>query len=103
MGTRYSSAAAEDSAVVAVSYLDEVVATNTSASTRYLHIFTGVTALPANGTAPDVCIAVPTVTTVSYDPVGTRWAVGPYVAIALSATAATLTVTTASEGVFSVR
>lgn len=99
---RYSSAALEAGNVVAIDFLDEIVCTNTDGGTLYLHVFTGVTALPADTTAPQVCIAVPTESSVSYDPRGTRWAVGGSIAFCLSSTAATKTIAGA-VGVFTVR
>jgi hypothetical protein len=108
MSFLYSSSAAEDSAVAsdAPCYVDEIIATNTSGSTRFLHIFDSAT-LPADTTAPDVCIAIPAGQTVGWDPEdarssrGTRFGNG--CALCLSSTAATKTVTTGSEGVFTVR
>lgn len=104
----YSSAAAEASAVASAvpCRVDEVLCTNTSAGVLYLHVFDSAT-VPADTTAPDVCIAVPATSTVSWDPensrgdvTSTRFANG--CAVCLSSTAATKTVATA-VGVFTVR
>lgn len=110
MSFLYSSAAAEDSAVAsdAEAVVDEIIVTNVSASKRYIHIF-DLAALPIDTTAPDICIAIPTATTVSWDCEGTEsgglkgetFYAG--VVVALSSTAATLTVTVASEAVITVR
>ena len=109
MNKIYSSSAAEDSAVASASScnVDEIIATNVSASDRFLHIFDSAT-LPADTTAPDICIAIPAGTTVSWDAergdsrdAGTPFSSG--CAVCLSSTAATKTVTIASEGVFTVR
>lgn len=109
MAKLYSSAAAEDSAVVSAvpARVDEVIATNKSATDVFLHIFDSAT-VPANTTAPYICIGVPAGRTVSWDPEkGSDTDKGePFnsgVAVCLSSTAATKTVTTGSDGVFTVR
>lgn len=102
MSVKYSSAALEASAIVDVDWLDEVICTNSSAGVLYLHIFTDTAVLPADTTAPQVCIAVPATSTVSYDPRGTRWSVGGSIAICLSSTPATKTIA-GDVGVFTVR
>ena len=108
MDTLHSSAALEASAVASAvpSRIDEIICTNTSAGVLYLHIFDSAT-LPADTTAPDLCIAVPATSTVSWDPErgdsrdrGIPFDAG--CAVCLSTTAATKTVATA-VGVFSVR
>jgi len=97
----YSSTALEDSAVTGARTITEVVCTNTSASVIYLQLFDSAT-LPANATAPLVCIAVPAGTTVSYDPSRNLQFAEGCVA-AGSTTAATLTVSIANEQLFYVR
>lgn len=108
MDTLHSSAAAEASAIASAvpCQVDEIVATNTGATVLYLHIFDSAT-LPADTTAPDVCIAVPATTTVSWDPEragaadrGVAFASG--CVVCLSSTAATKTIA-GSVGVFTVR
>lgn len=108
MDTLYSSAAAEASAVASAvaCRVDEIIATNTSAGVLYLHIFDSAT-LPADTTAPDICIAVPATGTASWDPErgdsrdrGIPFSNG--CAVCLSSTAATKTVAGA-VGVFTVR
>jgi hypothetical protein len=108
MDKLYSSAAAEASAVASASkcFVDEVIATNTSAGVLYLHIFDSAT-VPADTAAPDVCIAVAATSTVSWDPErgsaadkGVSFDNG--CAVCLSSTAATKTVAGA-VGVFTVR
>lgn len=107
---RYSSAAAEDSAVAIASAakLDEMFATNGSGSTRFLQIFDSAT-LPANGAVPLACIALKSETTGGWDPEGGRHpdlgseSFSNGIVVALSSTFGTLTVTTASEALFVVR
>lgn len=101
--TLYSSAALEASAVVGTTTLtvDEIICTNTSAGVLYLHIFDTGT-LPADTTAPDICIAIPPTSTVGYDPEGQKLTFGSGLSICLSSTAATKTIATA-VGVFNVR
>lgn len=100
----YSSTAADDSAVVSVGNgsVDEVIFTNTAAGVRYLHIFFETAALPANTTDPDICIACPATSTVSWDPRG-KVETGKTFVLALSTTADGLTVGVANEGLFYVR
>jgi len=104
----YSSSAAEASAVASASRcrVDEIIATNSSAGVLYLHIFDSAT-VPADTTAPDICISVAATSTVSWDPealsqsdVGVVFDNG--CAVCLSSTAATKTVAGA-VGVFTVR
>lgn len=110
MAFLYSSAAAEDSAVASAveCVVDEIIATNVSATARFLHIFDSAT-VPADTAAPDICIAIPAATTVSWDCEGTSSGkvkgetFYSGVAVCISSTAATKTVTVASEGVFTVR
>lgn len=61
IGTSYSSAAAESSAVISASsvLISQVRAQNLGASTRYLHLF-NASALPANGTVPKAVLALAT-------------------------------------------
>ena len=109
MNKLYSSTAAEDG-VVAVdrpANVDEIIATNISASPRFLHIVDAA-ALPIDTTSPDICIAIGARSTVSWDPErggssdsGVRFTAG--VVVYLSSTAAAKTITTANEGVFTVR
>lgn len=108
MDTLYSSAAAEASAIASAvaCRVDEIVATNIETSTLYLHIFDSAT-LPADTAAPDICIAVPTLSTVSWDPErgsnadrGVPFSSG--CVVCLSSTAATKTIAGA-KGVFTVR
>lgn len=108
MDTLHSSAAAEASAIAsAVSCrVDEIVCTNTSAGVLYLHIFDSAT-LPADTAAPDVCVAVPATSTVSWDPErgDSRDRGVPFdsgCVVCLSSTAATKTIAGA-VGVFTVR
>ena len=98
----YRSSAAEASAVASATpaYVDEIIATNTSAGVLYLHIFDSAT-VPADTTAPDICIAVPATSTVSWD-ADTVVYFSAGVAVCLSSTAATKTVAGA-VGVFTVR
>lgn len=68
MNKLYASAALEASAVACATqcWIDEVVCTNSTAGVLYLHIFDSAT-VPADTTAPDICIAVPATSTVSWD------------------------------------
>jgi len=100
----YSSSAAEASAVAVAeeAFLDEVVATNTTAGVLYLHVFASAT-VPADTAAPVVCVAIPATSTVSWDPrgpLGEKFDSG--ISVCLSSTAATKTVAGA-VGVFTVR
>jgi hypothetical protein len=86
--------------------VDEIICTNTSAGVLYLQIFDSAT-VPADTTAPLVCIAIPATSTASWDPEGASGrSVGETFtngcAVCLSTTAATKTVAGA-VGVFSVR
>ena len=98
----YKSSAAEDSTVLAgIYWVDEIQVTNVGGSDRYVNISDAAT-LPADATAPDIVIGVPSGQTVSWRPepsgVGKRGA--PFnlgVAVNLSSTGATKTVTTGSE------
>lgn len=107
MNKLYSSSAAEASAVAsaAACAVDEIIATNTSAGVLYLHIFDSAT-VPADTTAPDVCIAVPATSTASFDPRDARGSQGVTFdngcSVCFSSTAATKTVAGA-VGVFTVR
>ena len=107
MNKLYSSAAAEASAVAsaAACFVDEIIATNTSAGVLYLHIFDSAT-VPADTTAPLVCIAVPATSTAAYDPREGRGSRGAKFdngcSVCFSSTAATKTVA-GSVGVFTVR
>jgi len=107
MNKLYSSAAAEASAVAfgGPCFVDEIIATNTSAGTLYLHIFDSAT-VPADTAAPDVCIAVTAESTVSYDPQDQKGSNGikfdAGCSVCFSSTAATKTVAGA-VGVFTVR
>ena len=109
MNKLYSSSAAEDGAVASARScrIDEIIASNTSSSLRWLHIFDSAT-LPADTAVPDISIAIAAQSTVSWDSEqraaadrGTPFSNG--LAICLSSTAATKTITTASEGFFTVR
>ena len=102
-GILHSSSAAEASAVAAAAScrVDEVICTNTSAGVLYLHIFDSAT-VPADTTAPDVCIAIPATSTASWDPEGEKLSFNSGCAVCLSSTAATKTVAGA-VGVFTVR
>lgn len=108
MDTLHSSAAAEASAIASAvaCRVDEIVATNTSAGTLFLHIFDSAT-LPADTTAPDICIAVTASATISWDPErggaadrGVSFDSG--CVVCFSSTAATKTIAGA-VGVFTVR
>jgi hypothetical protein len=108
MNKLYASDALEASAVAAAApcYIDEIIATNTSADTvMYLHIFDSAT-VPADTTDPDICIAVPFTGTVSYDPGKARGSRGAKFdagcSICLSSTAVPKTVAGAI-GAFTVR
>ncbi len=61
IGTAYSSAAAESSAVISATsvLISQVRVQNLGASTRYLHLFNAA-ALPANGTVPKAVLALAT-------------------------------------------
>ena len=102
MSVSYSSAALELGNVADVQYLDELIVTNTDGSALFLQLFPGETSVPADTTVPEVVIAVPAGSTVSYDPQGTRWSVGGSLAFCLSSTAATKTAAGA-VGFFTVR
>ena len=98
----YSSSALEAEAVASTGrcYIDEVICTNTGASTVYLQVFDSATAV-ANGTAQELTVAVPAGATVSWDgEAEDSFGAGCYVCI--STTAATKTLG-AAEAVFTVR
>jgi hypothetical protein len=98
----YRSSAAEASAVVSAAEASvvEVIATNTDVATRYLQIF-DTASVPADAQVPEICIAVPTGSTVSWEPrKEVYFPTG--VCVCFSSTAATKTVAGA-VGVFTVR
>lgn len=100
----YSSAALEASAVVSAeeAWLDEVVATNSSAGVLYLQVFDSAT-VPADTTASYVTIAIPATSTVSWDPRGNKGQkFDNGISVCLSSTAVTKTVAGSVAG-FTVR
>ena len=106
MAWLYASSAAEDSAVVATDQarVAELIVTNIGGSTRFVQIFEA-SSLPSNGTVPLFSVALANNTTMFWDPmegIGAG-AFGSGFVVALSSTAATLTVTTGSEAVFYAR
>lgn len=103
MSILHSSAALEASQIVSTTStrINEVIATNTSAGVLYLHIFDSAT-LPADTAAPEVSIAIPATSTVSWDPEGEKVLFNAGFTVCLSSTAATKTIAGA-VGVFTVR
>ena len=105
MAFLYAAQAASDSAVVttAAAWIDELIVTNVSGAARFLHVFDSAT-LPADTTRPLICLAIPAGVTASWDPAGGRGEkFDNGITLAMSSTADALTVTVASEGVFTVR
>lgn len=106
MSFLYSSSVAEDEAVVAGRVeVDEIIATNSSASTRYFQIFDSAT-VPADTAVPLFSIAVAAGTTAVWDPTAGRFGTETFaagIAVCLSSTLATKTVTTADEAFFAIR
>jgi hypothetical protein len=98
----YQSTALELGNVASISYLDEIIVTNTDTVARYLQLFLGDTTVPADTAVPDFILAVPAGSSISYDPQGAKWPVGGSLAFCLSTTAATKTAAGA-VGFFAVR
>jgi hypothetical protein len=99
---RYSSAAAEISEVVTKkeAWLYEVVCTNVSAGTRYLHVF-DAESVPADTAVPIFSLNLLTLTSGSWEPaVPVKFSLG--ITVVLSSTCGTLTAAVAADALFTV-
>lgn len=103
MSFLYNSAALEASAVASAvsARVNEIIATNTSAGVLYFQVFDSAT-VPANATVPEVSIAVPATSSISWDPEGDKVSFPNGIAVCFSSTSPVKTVA-GSIGTFCVR